>query len=121
MPRLVNGVRKIEIEKHLVFDCDSPKTIQDLILKMKESKHNYILDYSNLLFEIWLVMHFQDIKPTENYKKRKIYNLMKDFLKVAEYNSKVKADKGTIGIILGSDGNKKIRDAIENAKEIENY
>lgn len=42
-------------------------------------------------------------------------------MKDAKYTKKVKASKGTIGKILGSNGNEKIRAAIENAKMLENH
>lgn len=118
-----NSRKYLHYEKHLVFDCDAPDNIQDVIIQMKKSKNEYILDYSNLLFETWLVMHFQNIKPNDdkNNKKDKIMGLMRDFLGVEKYNSKVKAAKGTIGKILGDDGNSRIRSAIENAKVLEQY
>ena len=46
---------------------------------------------------------------------------MREHLGVTRYTSKVKASPGTIGMILGSDGNVKIRAAIENAKKMEKY
>lgn len=116
-----NARQYLYYEKHLVFDCDSPSNIQPVILKMKSSKNNYILDYSNLVFETWLVMHFQNIQIDDPKSKKEIYKLMRDYLKVDDYNSKRKAEKGTIGAILGSEGNTKIRAAIKNAKQIEEY
>lgn len=46
---------------------------------------------------------------------------MRDYLDVTKYTKKMKASKGTIGKILGSNGNEKIRAAIENAKMLEKY
>lgn len=46
---------------------------------------------------------------------------MRDYLKVTKYTNKIKASKGTIGKILGSNGNEKIRAAIENAKLLEKH
>ena len=45
----------------MIFDCDAPSDIQDVITEMTKSENEYILDYSNLLFETWLVMHFKEI------------------------------------------------------------
>ena len=38
-----------------------------------------------------------------------------------KYTSKVKASRGTIASILGNEGNIKIRQAIDNAKELQKY
>lgn len=117
-----NSRKYLHYEKHLVFDCDAPDNIQEVITKMRESDNEYILDYSNLLIETWLVMHFQILKPNDkNNSKVNIIRSMCDFLGVQNYNSKVKAAKGTIGKILGNDGNSRIRSAIENAKILEQY
>ncbi len=116
-----NASKYLHYEKHLVFDCDAPQNIQDVITLMMESENKYILDYSNLLFETWLVMHFQNIEPQGENGKRAIIGLMRDYLDVPKYTTKEKAEKGTIGKILGSNGNEKIRAAIDNAKVLEQY
>ena len=116
-----NASKYLHYEKHLVFDCDAPENIQTVIGLMKESKNEYILDYSNLLFETWLVMHFQNLEPGTDCSKRVINNMMRDYLNVTRYTKKMKASKGTIGKILGSNGNERIRAAIENAKLLEKY
>lgn len=116
-----NASKYIYYEKHLVFDCDAPENIQQVITLMKDSGNDYILDYSNLLFETWLVMHFQNLEPEKDNSKRTIIKLMRDYLKVTKYTNKIKASKGTIGKILGSNGNEKIRAAIENAKLLEKH
>jgi hypothetical protein len=116
-----NASKYLYYEKHLVFDCDAPENIQDVIVLMLKSENNYILDYSNLLFETWLVMHFQDLEPKGKNDKREMIRRMRDYLGVQKYTDKVKAAKGTIGKILGENGNKKIRAAIENAKALEEY
>lgn len=102
-----NASKYIYYEKHLVFDCDAPENIQQVITLMKDSGNDYILDYSNLLFETWLVMHFQNLEPEKDNSKRTIIKLMRDYLKVTKYTNKIKASKGTIGKILGSNGNEK--------------
>lgn len=116
-----NASKYLHYEKHLVFDCDAPENIQTVIGLMRESENDYILDYSNLLFETWLVMHFQNLEPDADNSKRAIYKLLRDYLNVTRYTKKMKAFKGTIGKILGSNGNEKIRAAIENAKLLEQH
>lgn len=108
-------------EKHLVFDCDAPDDIQGVIKQMRESPNEYVLDYTCLLFETWLLMHIQVLDPEVELKKRKVYGFMRDFLDVSQYNSKVKAASGTIASILGTDGNARIRAAITNAKTINDF
>lgn len=115
-----NARKYVYYEKHLVFDCDAPENIQEVITLMKHSDHQYILDYSNLLFETWLVMHFQNLKPDHDNSKRAIIRLMAQYLGMTTYKKK-KAEKGIIGQILGSNGNERIRSAIENAKLLEAY
>ena len=116
-----NASKYLHYEKHLVFDCDAPENIQEVIALMKNSENHYILNYSNLLFETWLVMHFRNLEPDKNNNKRAILKLMRDYLDVTKYTKKMKASKGTIGKILGSNGNEKIRAAIENAKLLEKH
>ncbi|MBQ2802148.1 MAG: RloB domain-containing protein [Lachnospiraceae bacterium] len=116
-----NASKYLYYEKHLVFDCDAPDNIQEVITLMKNSENHYILDYSNLLFETWLVMHFQNLEPAKDNSKRAIMKLMREYLDVTQYTKKMKASKGTIGKILGSNGNERIRAAIENAKCLEKY
>lgn len=108
-------------EKHLIFDCDAPENIQDVISDMLESENEYTLDYSNLLFETWLVMHFKEIEPDTLWRKQKLYNEMREYIRTDHYGSREKAAVGTIGAILGNNGNEKIRAAILNAKNLEKY
>lgn len=116
-----NGSKYLYYEKHLVFDCDAPEDIQDVIALMKQSDNHYVLDYSNLLFETWLIMHFQNLMPDSRVDKKSIIGQMREYLNVTRYTTKTKAAKGTIGKILGSNGNERIRAAIENAKLLELY
>lgn len=99
---------------YLVFDCDDPQNIQSVICDMKSSPNDYVLILSNLLFELWLLMHFEDV--TKGLTKNQIYNKLKDWLGFDKYGSKQKASEGTIRGIIG-DGNT-IPKAIANAKKI---
>lgn len=114
-----NASKYLHYEKHLVFDCDAPDNIQEVIAMMKASENHYILDYSNVLFETWMVMHFQNLEPGKNNSKREIIKLIREYLNVPRYTKKIKAAKGTIGKLLGSNGNERIRAAIKNAKFLE--
>ena len=117
-----NNSRKYALyEKHLIFDCDAPEDIQTVITDMLDSGNEYILDYSNIVFETWLVMHFQEMEHESNKTKRQVYSAMSDFLGVDNYGSKEKAAPGTIATLLSSDGDKSIRAAILNATKLEKY
>lgn len=117
-----NNRSKYELyEKHLVFDCDAPNNIEEVLEMMQTSGNEYILDYSNLLFETWLVMHFMELKPEMSNGKVNMYEAMREFLRVKQYGSAEKADIGTIKKILSDDGNRRIREAIGNAKYLAVY
>ena len=108
-------------EKHLVFDCDAPENIEEVLRLMSASENDYVIDYSNLLFETWLVMHFMILAPEMNNGKRKMYETMREFLGVENYGSAEKADVGTIKKLLSDDGNRRIREAVGNAKLLEQH
>lgn len=143
MPRLVNGERKIPHPKpenagKLLIFCEGYTEYNYLVYFKDYLENNLYVKYSDIVIEpinakgnamqvynyaekFLLVMHFQNLNPKESNSKREIIRLMRDYLEVAKYTSSVKAAKGTIGKILGSNGNEKIRSAIENAKELEKY
>lgn len=108
-------------EKHLVFDCDAPENIEEVFTKAVDSKNDYVIDYSNLLFETWLVMHFRILNPEEYNSKRKMFEAMRDFLEIDNYDSTEKAKFATIQKLLSTNGNQRIRDAIKNANELKEY
>ncbi|MDD6395543.1 MAG: RloB family protein [Firmicutes bacterium] len=94
-------------KKYLAFDCDAPSDVQRVINDAAASANDYKLLVSNFLFEVWLLMHFEDI--TEEYKRQTIYNKLTEHLNV-EYK---KASKGIIRKVIS---NGDIEKAIENAK-----
>ncbi len=101
-------------KKYLVFDCDAPKDIQNVIKEMDIAK-DYILLPSNLLFETWLLMHLEEIdKPL---RKRATYEKLKLALCIEKYNNKNKASPGIIRQII-EDGTS-VRLAIVNAKKLQ--
>ncbi len=100
---------------YLIFDCDDPPNIQDVIINMKNSKYNYNLLLTNLLFELWLLMHFEEI--TVPIRKIDIYNKLASRLNLLEYRSCHKTSKGIIREILGDGSN--VSNAIRNAIRLE--
>ena len=60
--------------KYLAFDCDAPPDIQTVISAASE----YELLISNHLFEIWLLMHFEDVN--DKISKREIYRRLSSHL-----------------------------------------
>lgn len=96
--------------KYLVFDCDDPPNIQQVILDMLFSDKDYSLLISNYLFEIWLLMHFELIN--EILSKRKIYQHLDEHLK-SEYK------KASVGIIREIIQKGSVDEAIKNANILE--
>lgn len=105
-----NQLKYGRYEQYLVFDCDAPSTIQSVIQKAKE----YELLVSNHFFETWLLMHFEDLEPTQKLKKKKTFELLSNHLS----STYEKANKGIIREIL-QNGN--IEKAIDNAKILERF
>lgn len=100
---------------YLVFDCDDPSNIQEVIIQMMESENGYILLLTNLLFELWLLMHFEEVSAP--IKKINIYNKLADHLGLEEYKSRDKTSLGRIRQILGDGIN--VSSAIQNAMRLE--
>lgn len=92
--------------KYLAFDCDDPPNVQSVIRAAKD----YELLISNHLFEIWLLMHFEDVKV--RLSKREIYRRLSDHL----HSIYSKGHRGkTREIVQNGD----IEKAIDNAKALE--
>jgi hypothetical protein len=109
-----NSLKYTSYDKYLVFDSDDPPNIKEVLKDMKESEHSYILLLSNLLFETWLLMHFEILDSP--LKKRKIYEKLADKLGYDNY-VKHKSSPGMIRQIIGNCDS--VRNAIKNAKELE--
>ncbi|HJA70932.1 MAG TPA: RloB family protein [Candidatus Lachnoclostridium stercoravium] len=92
--------------KYLAFDCDDPPDIQAVIQAAKD----YELLISNHLFEIWLLMHFEDIE--EKISKREIYRHLSFHL----HNNYSKGHRGKTREIIQ---NGSIEKAIDNARNLE--
>ena len=93
-------------EKFLVFDCDAPEDIQSVIISAKD----YELLISNYLFEIWLLMHFEDVD--KKLSRREIYRRLESYL-----NKSYK--KGNRGVTREIIQNGNIEKAIETAKKVD--
>lgn len=92
--------------KYLAFDCDDPPDIQSVVMRAKD----YELLISNYLFEIWLLMHFEDVEA--KLSKRQIYLRLSKYL----HSNYSKGNKGKTREII-QNGN--IEKAIDNAKALE--
>lgn len=78
-------------QKYLIFDCDDPEDIIRVILDMRQS-NTYILLPTNLLFEIWLLMHFEEVNMRLN--KKRIYDNLAKALGINDYGDAEKASEG---------------------------
>ncbi len=92
--------------KYLVFDCNEPPDIQSVISKSTE----YELLVSNYLFEIWLLMHYEDVD--NKISKKEIYQRLSSHL----HSTYFKGHKDKTREII-QNGN--IEKAIDNAKNLE--
>lgn len=107
-----NNIKKYSnYEKYLVFDCDAPKNIQSVIAVAQ----NYELLISNYLFEIWLLMHFEDV--TSMLRKSEIYRKLETYLNNANRPTS-SYKKGHRGITRAIIENGDIEKAIDNAKAL---
>lgn len=95
-------------KKYLVFDCDAPSNIQEVIKNVDEM---FELLVSNYLFETWLLMHFEEVDT--KLSKRIISEKLNEHLH-EEYS---KANSGQIREIINN-GN--VTKAIENGIKLEN-
>lgn len=102
-------------EKYLVFDCDDPPEIQEVINEMMNSKNEYGLLLTNYLFELWMLMHFEIVD--EPLRKSMIYKRLCDKLGIETYKSKQKSSEGIIRQMIGDGQN--VKNAIKNAKILE--
>ena len=101
-----NNRKYVNYGKSLIFDCDAPKNIQNVINEMQASDKKFTLLVSNYLFELWLLMHFEIVD--KKLTKRKIYEKLSGHL----VNDYIKADSGVIREIIA---NGSVEDAIKNA------
>ena len=60
-------------KRYLIFDCDAPKNIQEVINNAIGSEYKFNLLISNHFFETWLLMHFEDV--CEKLTKKRLMNI----------------------------------------------
>lgn len=101
-----NNRKYITYDKYLAFDCDDPPDIQAVVLSSKA----YKLLISNYLFEIWLLMHFEEVE--KKLTKQEIYRRLSRHL----HGNYSKGHKGKTREIVQ---NGSIEKAIDNAKTLE--
>ena len=111
-----NKPKYISYTKYLAFDCDAPVNIQDVICEALGSENNFELLVSNLLFETWLIMHFQELD--DSLRKRETYEIMREYLNIDIYDNREKAKEGNVRKIVGN--GESIASAIQNSIELEN-
>lgn len=100
-------------EKHLVFDCDAPTEIERVITSMLSSTNNYTLALTNLSFETWLLMHFEQVELSYTNTKSKVGKR----LDAALGTKYIKGNSGHIRQIIGNGDN--LRNAISHARILE--
>jgi hypothetical protein len=105
-----NNQKYINYMKYLVFDCDDPSDIEQVMCDTLSIDKKYNLLMTNLLFETWLLMHFENIY--EEITKRKIYKRLSSHLH-REYK------KGRKGIVREIIKQGSVEAAIKNAYELE--
>ena len=105
-----NQLKYSRYDQYLVFDCDAPPTIQKVIQDAKEFK----LLITNHFFETWLLMHFEDLEPSSEVKKKETFERLSNHL-CSRYK---KANSGIIREILQ---NGDVERAIDNAKRLEKH
>lgn len=103
-----------DYEKYLVFDCDAPPTILDVIKNAKSSDNEYKLLISSLIFEVWLLMHYEDVED-KPLSKVVIGKKLTDYLRLDNYE-KHKNDKGVIAKIIKGSSN--VEKAVSNAENL---
>lgn len=96
--------------KYLVFDCDAPDNIQEVIQSINVNPINFNMLLSNSMFEVWLLMHFEEL--TSHLTRSELFFKLNEHLG-SKYS---KANEGIIrGIMhLGS-----VEKAILNAEALE--
>lgn len=106
-------------EKHLVFDCDDPSNILEVIEAAEKSEHHYHLLISSLRFEVWLLMHLEELEPVAISKKQ-INEKLEAHLSLEPNSYKShKDDAGLIAKIIKEHGN--VDNAIVNADALRSY
>lgn len=99
--------------KYLIFDCDAPPDIAKVINDMKKL-NDFSLLPSNCSFDIWLLMHFENVYAP--LSKKEIFSKLAVALKIKSFDTKSKSSEGIMRKVIEHGDIKK---AIENAKRLE--
>ena len=99
-------------DKFLIYDCDAPKNIEEVIKKSKANENSYKLLISNPCFEIWLLMHYENVN--QRLSKYEIGMRLEERMNVKAYS---KGLEGHIRKIVG-DG-RRVNLAIKNAQKLD--
>lgn len=90
----VNNNRKYkDCDKYLVFDCDAPTNIQEIVNKTRGS--DYILLVTNYSFETWLLMYFEEVNVA-----RKNFATIQELEKFLHDERYKKGSKGKVREII---------------------
>ncbi|MEC3666970.1 RloB family protein [Bacillus velezensis] len=85
----------------VVFDKDSISN-QDVEQTIKFAKDNNInVAFSNASFELWLVMHFSEVKHDCPLDQKRLYKLIESHCKYTDYKNKGKSDAFLLEDIAG--------------------
>lgn len=105
-----------DYDKYLVFDCDAPDNIAEVIEQAKNSESEYHLLVSSLLFEVWLLMHIEELDGDPLRKKSIAKRIEQHLGLLPDSYEKRKDDQGLIAkIILGYQN---VEKAINNAENL---
>lgn len=99
----------LDFKKYLIFDCDAPDNIEEVIKEIENNKQFDML-LTNSIFEVWLLMHFEKVVTSLSYNT--IYARLKDY--IGNYYNKGSYDDIRLIIEEGS-----VDLAIKNSKELE--
>lgn len=109
-----NRKKYYNYDTYLMYDCDDPTDIESVITESLKSEYKYKLLITNFLFEVWLLMHFEEVD--KKISKSEIEDRLKFHLNLEYYRSKEKANNGLIRQIISTG---KVNLAIENAERLE--
>ena len=89
-----NNRKYMNYKKYLVFDCDAPEHVQEIIQRASQSCEQFELLLSNAMFEVWLLMHFERVE--ESWSKVELLNRLSGYL----HHEYKKASAGVVREIL---------------------
>lgn len=106
-------------DKYLVFDCDAPDNILEVLDEAQGAEYGFHLLISSLLFEVWLLMHLEELEA-KPINKIKIAQKLETQLRLPpDSYEKHKNDPGLIASIIKEYRN--VENAIMNAGKLRQY